>query len=128
MNARKTRAPKPSNSTAHGKGPTPPQNIRATAREMLCSSSKVLTDREKIVLHSLSQGLSGVEIANRLQRAHRVEITKAVRKIRGGARSLSLISASGTSSAQDNFTGPHPGLRPPTHSFAGGGAQDANAS
>src|ERR1700682_258477 len=102
MNACKTTPTEAPNSTVHRKLPNLAQNVRATAHAILCSFSNMLTEREKIVLHSLSQGLSASEIAERLKTAHHFD--KSARKIRGGARSLSLIPSPGTSGAQGKIS------------------------
>src|SRR5258706_13664409 len=127
MSASKTIPSRKPNSAVHTKRANQPVNVRATAQEILCSFPKVLTEREKIVLHSLAQGLSADEIASRLQPPSRVDIASG-RRIRGGARSLSLLPGAGTSSTEKKISASGPNLMPPTENLTGDGAQDANAS
>src|ERR1700682_3931987 len=99
MNPSKTTPSQRSYSTSDGKRPNQSRNVRATALEILCSSSKVLTGREKIVLHWLAEGFPVGEIATRAQMAHRAAI-KSSRHTRGGARSLSLVGPQAASCDQ----------------------------
>jgi hypothetical protein len=56
----------------------------------------MLTEREKMVLHWLAEGLSAQEIAERLRRMFPTAI-EAAAKTAGAARSLSLSAPSDTS-------------------------------
>jgi len=85
--------------TIHRKRFNLPQNVRATAMEILCSFSKMLTSREKIVLHWLAEGFPVGEIASRLRMTHRSAIETSHR-IPGGARSLPLDSPSASGGEQ----------------------------
>lgn len=127
MSASKTIPSRKSNSEVHTKRANPLPNVRATAHEILCSFAKVLTEREKIVLHALAQGMSADEIATRLQPPPRVGID-AGRKIRGGARSLSLLPGAGTGSTEEKISASRRNLTSVTESLTGDCAQDANAS
>jgi len=44
-----------------------PDTVRLNARQILCSFSKMLTQREKMALHWLAEGLTACEIAKRFQ-------------------------------------------------------------
>ncbi len=83
-------------SNGPGKRPEPPRVVRLSPRDLLCCFTSMLTEREKIVLHWLAEGLSAPEITERLRRMFPAAI-EAPAKTAGAARSLSLNSPSGTS-------------------------------
>jgi transposase len=69
----------------------------------------MLTERERMALHWLAEGLSAREIARRLQIGDRTVI-EARQEIRGGARSLPPAPSTGTDSAQDKISRPRQSL------------------
>src|ERR1041385_5057979 len=83
-------------SKGHGKRPEPPRFVRLDPRDLLCSFTSMLTEREKIVLHWLAEGLGAREIAERVRKMFPAAI-EAPAKAAGAARSLSLNSPSDTS-------------------------------
>jgi len=93
MKAFKPTQTEASSSNGHGKGPEPARVVRLTPRDLLCSFTSMLTEREKIVLHWLAEGRSAQEIAERLRRMFPTAI-EAPAKAAGASRSLSLNSPS----------------------------------
>jgi len=85
--------------------------LRMSAREILCSFSMMLTERERLALHWLSEGLTAPEIARRLQIGDRTVI-EASYKISGGARSLALAAPPDRNSTQNRISGQHQSLAP----------------
>src|ERR1044071_1377483 len=87
MKALKHTQSEASRSKAPGKRPGPPRIVRLSPRDMLCSFSSMLTEREKIVMHWLAEGLDSREIAERIRRMFPAAI-EARAKDAGAARSL----------------------------------------
>ena len=85
------------------------RDFRMTARQVLCSFSMMLTERERMALHWLAEGLSAREIAGRIQIGDRTVI-KAMSEIRGGARSLPSAASPSTDSAQNKISRPRQNL------------------
>ena len=88
-----------------------PPSFRTNARQILCSFSMMLTERERMALHWLSEGLTAPEIARRLQIGDRTVI-EASHKIAGGARSLALAAPPDRNSTQNRISGQHQSLAP----------------
>ena len=59
---------KPPGSNGYGKRPHLAPAVRVSPRNFLCAFSSVLTDREKMVLHWLAEGLDVREIVQRVRR------------------------------------------------------------
>ena len=82
-----------------GKRSEPARVVRLTPRDLLCSFTSMLTEREKIVLHWLAEGLSAQEIAERISKMFPTAI-EAAAKAAGASRSLSLNSPSDSARLQ----------------------------
>ena len=67
------------------------RGLRISPRDILCSFAMMLTERERIALHWLAEGLSAREIARRLEIRHgpAIEVSDATRR---AARSFSPAS------------------------------------
>jgi len=76
-----------SRSNGQGKRPAPARVVRLSPRDLLCSFTSMLTEREKIVLHWLAEGRSAREIAERISKIFPVAIEEPA-KAAGAARSL----------------------------------------
>jgi len=98
-----------SDSTESQKRLKPRHGFPMNARQVLCSFSMMLTERERMALHWLAEGLSAREIARRLQIGDRTVI-EARQEIRGGARSFPLAASPGTDNAQDKISRPRQSL------------------
>jgi len=83
------------------------RGARINARQILCSFSLMLTERERMALHWLAEGLSVREIARRLAIGNRTVI-EATHKLPGAARRLRLDAAPG--SLQNKMSGAGPSL------------------
>ena len=85
----------------------PHDNVRLNARRILCSFSKMLTEREKMALHWLAEGLTAGEIVGRFGNGTAVEIRHTVG---GGIRSLPPTVFLGTANSVDTISAPRQSL------------------
>ena len=78
------------------------REVRVSARQVLCSFTSALTERERMALHWLANGLSVNDIWQRLPGGH-----QAIRNLHiqeaNGARQLTQTSAHADNNVQDTF-------------------------
>jgi hypothetical protein len=86
--------------------------VRLSAREVLCSFTRVLTERERIVLHWLANGLPVREIWQRLRTAPSMG-AKTDRPIANNARSF--VPPPNTGISQETFDEVHSSVVPHPH-------------
>jgi hypothetical protein len=107
MSASKTIQTEELSSTGPNNRLTQHHTVRATAHEILASFSKVLTDREQMILHWLADGMAVREIAERLHLL-RPPAIESRHKSAGGARSLSPNPPGRARAAQNKIARPRP--------------------